>query len=563
MMNMNQWMSAQVKDRLNTLKIDLVDDERVDPLCMGRWIVQRARGHRATTDDQLLAWVLYRVWRAPHPPRVLELGAGKGTITLILSAQWTEAQFVGIEAYEGSYSLSLKNQKLNEIENRFQPLLGDIRDSALIEKTLEDGGKFDLICGAPPFMPLGSGIMPSDPQRATGRFELRGGLEDYLDTLSSCLKANRESRGVILMDGENHERSLKAIEERSELILLRLIEVSPRPNAPATYEIFELASRESWGLIDRPCPPPLIERLSLRSHTGDQWSDEYTEIRAQLGLGGYQFPKCVVPARLDSSRLHQKALADLEGAPMIARVIDNLLQGIPPQNIIVTSDEEKVLEASRLTNSASDLVIRTLIKTPCHSGSQRVLRAIEALPHQESHLNESPWVINVQGDEPLLPLESLYALIAALPYFEKRGIYIVTLAAPLPEDPHIAYLDRSLVKLCLADLCTPSKVTASRSELESWRRALYFTREATGTHQHIGVYAFHRESLGLIDHQRGRLSALEDLEQLTWLERGAEIGVVCLKQPHPKGVDTPEDLDKMRLIFRERHELNTDTNSIK
>jgi CMP-2-keto-3-deoxyoctulosonic acid synthetase len=103
----------------------------------------------------------------------------------------------------------------------------------------------------------------------------------------------------------------------------------------------------------------------------------------------------------------------------------------------------------------------------------------------------------------------------------------------------------------LASLESRLAVKKQHPQSLSWQKALYFTRQATGTHQHIGVYAFHRTAMHLLDLQRTALAKAEDLEQLTWLEHGHEIGVVCLKSGHLPGIDTAEDLKKARQLFQE------------
>ena len=549
---------------LSPYHIKLNLDERIDFLSAGRWIIQRAKGHRATSDDQLLAWMLYRTWSSPHPPTILELGAGKGTISLILSALWAQAQFIAIEAYEESHSLSKKNCTLNQIESRFKALLGDLRDPKMIQQALvyakekdrtslvaretlqerqnQDG--FDLICGAPPFMPIGSGILPHDPQRATGRFELKGGVEDYLSSMAICLSSRPNSRAIILMDGQSHQRTINAIDHWPNLVLLQITRVCPRPHLSPTYEIFELGHSAHHRTSDKQVDQIIYQRDS----EGDDWSQAYQEIREKLGIHT-PIPLVFIPARLHSTRLKNKALVDLHGAPMIARVVENLSRLMPANKLVVTSDSEDVLTAAQ--SLSPQPIHQCLITDPCHSGSQRVLRAFERYPTQP----ESPWIINVQGDEPLLPLSSLEALIEALIHFERKGIYIATLASPLPLEPsdRQATLDQqSLVKVCLGDFKGELGVSPHHPQTLSWRRALYFTRCPTGTHQHLGVYAFHQSILPLIDQERGLLAKLEDLEQITWLERGADIGVVCLIEPHPPGVDTPQDLERARAYYHHK-----------
>jgi tRNA1(Val) A37 N6-methylase TrmN6 len=293
----------------------LEGDERIDALCPGRWVVQRARGHRATTDDQLLAWAALRAVEGgamgegggrARPLRVLDLGAGKGVVTLWLSARWERAIFVGLEAFAPSHALSLKGRALNGLEGRFEPLLGDLRDPAAWEAARgaarelsrregvategeraavggqEEGVEgrargegFDIICGAPPFMPLGAGVMPADPQRAAGRFELRGGVEGYLTAAAALLAP--EGRALILMDGLGEGRLLSAAPQAG-LTPLSLTRVRPRPSAPPTYALATLARAPRER-----AEPPLYE-LSMRGEEGEGWSAEYEAARRLLGL---------------------------------------------------------------------------------------------------------------------------------------------------------------------------------------------------------------------------------------------------------------------------------------
>lgn len=551
------------KPKLSSFQIKLSHDEGLDFLSEGRWIIQRSKGHRAGSDDQILAWRLYQSWTQSTAPKVLELGAGKFTISLILSALWPQAQFVGIEAFEESYELAKKNIKLNQVEQRLFPILGDLREAEVLQSALnlnelEEG--FDLICGAPPFMPIGSGVMPKDPQRTSGRFELKGGVEAYLKAMGHCLAARSSSRAYLLMDGANHGRTLKAIEQEKSLKLIEWIEISPRPNAAIIYEVFELASAQIFNDGHTLSPRQAAFCLSQRASTGEQWSTAYQQLRVQLGLQPPSLPWVFVPARLGSTRLPEKALIDLNGQAMIARVCNHLGELIPFERLVVTSDSPKVLEAVQSHTHPSYRPRCILTDSNCDSGSQRVLQAFKSI----EALVDSDWLINVQGDEPLLPLESLEALFESLVHFWRAGIGIVTLAAPLPEStqeqPELyqqALNTSSTVKVCLAEYRHHLAVQSHDSEVLSWSKALYFTRQPTGTHQHIGVYAFHRSQLHLLKLPRGRLAQQENLEQLTWLENGAEIGVVCLKQTHPPGVDTYDDLVKVRTI------LNQLTGSVK
>jgi tRNA1(Val) A37 N6-methylase TrmN6 len=295
-------------------EVRLEGDERLDALCEGRWIIQRARGHKATTDDQLLAWACLRALNELKlnpltfgEASLLELGAGKGTVTLWLSRQLS-GPFVGLETFEQSYQLSLKNRTLNKIESCFFPLHADLRTpeswrearvslyTALTQQrghtpqapspsspsssssSEEALPRFTLICGAPPFMPLGSGVMPQDPQRAAGRFELKGGVEGYLDAVVACLDPT--GRALILVDGLGEERAIRAAQAR-ELEVLRVTRVCPRPQQPATYAILSLSLSASLSL-SLSASPPLIEVLYMREQEGEAWSEAYQQALSQL-----------------------------------------------------------------------------------------------------------------------------------------------------------------------------------------------------------------------------------------------------------------------------------------
>ena len=250
-------------------------------------------------------------------------------------------------------------------------------------------------------------------------------------------------------------------------------------------------------------------------------------------------PWVIIPARLNSRRLPRKPLLDLGGRPMIARVVEAVSTAVHHERIVVVSDAHEVLDASRHAHPAPGKTI--LIPEVCHSGSDRVRHAYLQKLQCTSHTPaQDEWIINVQGDEPLLPATSLSQLISSLPIFERQGVKIVTLAAPLPECPQNILKDSAAVKACLS---------LAQSDQPHLREALYFSRKPIGNHLHLGVYAFHSSALPLIAKPRTPLSLQEDLEQLTWMEYGARVGVVCLDAIHPPGVDTPGDLERTRQLY--------------
>ncbi|MBU0553706.1 methyltransferase domain-containing protein [Myxococcota bacterium] len=248
--------------------MELKEGERIDRLSRELRIIQRIKGHRATSDDVLLAWAGAQA--RPEARRILDLGTGKGTVALLLAHHLPSAQIIGVEAFPQSHDQALRNAALNGLSHRFEPRLGDLRDPTV----LRGEAPFDLICGAPPFMPLGAGTPPQDPQRAAGRFELHGGIEGYAATAAAWLAES--GRAALLMDGLSLDRSVAALKAAGLRVEARW-DIPPREGAPPTYRIFICARAGE--------PDGVTERVKLRPmREGAGWAPWYQAARAALAL---------------------------------------------------------------------------------------------------------------------------------------------------------------------------------------------------------------------------------------------------------------------------------------
>jgi tRNA1Val (adenine37-N6)-methyltransferase len=207
-------------------------DETLDRLTSRLNIIQKRRGHRAASDDTLLAWAAARA--CPNAVRVLDLGSGKGTVAMLLLQRLPSCRVIGLEALEVSHELAVRNVRLNALTDRWDPRLGDLRNPC----ALAGESRFDLITGSPPFMPIGSGVMPGDPQRAAGRFELRGGVRDYAKAVVGYLAQG--GKVVFLMDGLESSRA-RAVQALTAINLPpnNIIAVYPFPGRDPIYRIFE------------------------------------------------------------------------------------------------------------------------------------------------------------------------------------------------------------------------------------------------------------------------------------------------------------------------------------
>ena len=238
--------------------------ESLDDLARGLRVLQRRRGHRSATDDVLAAWCAAEAKSAAT--QVLDLGCGHGTVTLLLSALLPTAQFVSVEVQEMSHGLLCRNLRLNGLERRVCPLLADLRELSLEQR-------FDLVTGTPPFMPLGSGVLPQDPQRAAGRFELRGGIESYLIAASAHLASG--GRVSMLMDGAQDQRCRAAF-DAAGLHIHKIRVFDPRPGRRPRYRGY-IGGRE-------PAPAPVEEHHLLVREEDGRYSEAMMGLRRQVGV---------------------------------------------------------------------------------------------------------------------------------------------------------------------------------------------------------------------------------------------------------------------------------------
>jgi tRNA1Val (adenine37-N6)-methyltransferase len=241
-------------------------DETRDRLTSKLTIIQKRRGHRAASDDTILAWAAAR--SCPDAIRVLDLGSGKGTVAMLLLQRLPACRLIGIEALPENHDLAVRNAALNGLADRWEPRLGDLRDPTILAG--ED--PFDLVTGAPPFMPVGSGVMPDDVQRAAGRFELRGGVQEYVMAAAAHLAPH--GKVVLLMDGleASRTRTEQALAS-SGLFLDAVLTVRALPDRKPTYRIFTAS-----------CDPATADEgtLCMRVPGVTGFSPDYQSIRREM-----------------------------------------------------------------------------------------------------------------------------------------------------------------------------------------------------------------------------------------------------------------------------------------
>ncbi len=157
-------------------------DDAVHNRLIGDWhIYQRRGGHRTSTDDLITAWLATQIAVRPVS-RYLDLGCGIGSVMLMVAHALRPQETVGVEAQP--QSVLLARRALEELgEPSIQVRHGDLR---ALEK-LDELGRFPLVTGSPPYFPIGTGVLPADPQRRACRFEVRGGVEVYCAAAAQTL----------------------------------------------------------------------------------------------------------------------------------------------------------------------------------------------------------------------------------------------------------------------------------------------------------------------------------------------------------------------------------------
>lgn len=233
----------------------------------------------------------------------------------------------------------------------------------------------------------------------------------------------------------------------------------------------------------------------------------------------------VIPARYGSSRFPGKPLAALCGRPLVVHVLDRVRAAAVFDAVWVATDDDRIAAAVRAAGGEARLT-----RADHATGTDRVAETAAALAPDAV-------VFNVQGDEPLVALDLLRDLVAAMR--ADPALDIVTAAHRCHDadgfaSPHV-------VKVVI----------------DARGRALYFSRSGipyarTGAPsylRHIGIYGFRRASLSrFVNLQRGTLEEREGLEQLRALEHGMQIRVL-LTEHVSQGVDTPEDLKAVEKIL--------------
>ncbi|MGZ5051544.1 MAG: 3-deoxy-manno-octulosonate cytidylyltransferase [Methylobacter sp.] len=250
--------------------------------------------------------------------------------------------------------------------------------------------------------------------------------------------------------------------------------------------------------------------------------------------------KVVIPARYGSTRLPGKPLLNIAGKPMIAHVC-NRAQEADADEVIVATDDERIFQA------VSDLGFKAVMTSADHqSGTERIAEVARTCGWSDDQI-----IVNLQGDEPLIPPNYIRETAEALAEQEKAGI--ATLAARINEAEEI--FNPNSVKVVLDK--HGYALYFSRAPIP-WDRDAFSRSERTPSGKipylrHIGMYAYTVDFLNrYCSWESSALESVESLEQLRILWHGEAIKVHLVEKTPPAGVDTQEDLIRVEQVLSSR-----------
>ena len=255
----------------------------------------------------------------------------------------------------------------------------------------------------------------------------------------------------------------------------------------------------------------------------------------------------VIPARFGSTRLPGKPLVDIGGQPMVVRVAQRAARSIA-DDVIVAVDDHRVATAVEAAGFSA------VFTDPEHlSGSDRSMQVAELMGWSEDDI-----IINVQGDEPLIPVKVIDRLVEKLHAVPR--LKLATVSEPL--EHYADYTDPNVVKVVTDDFSqalyfSRASVPFARDFLAAGAATDDWTDEALAGRiwRHVGIYGFRVSGLRtFVELGPSSLEKLEMLEQLRWLQAGLKLLIVPAEEPVPGGVDTPSDLERVRAVWSDAAE---------
>ena len=238
--------------------------------------------------------------------------------------------------------------------------------------------------------------------------------------------------------------------------------------------------------------------------------------------------KVIIPARYNSTRFVGKPLVDINGKPMIIRVVEIACETLGKENVFVATDDE------RISDVIEDYGYQYIMTTDCPTGTDRVAQA--------SRLLDADIIVNVQGDEPLLDPRTIDGLVRL---FDDPSVSMATVVS---RDIGVKdYLDRNIVKVFLDE----------NQNAYDFKRDIYDS-EIGGVFRHIGFYGFQKETLFEFSSLTPSHNEVEySLEQFRALDNNIKIKAL-ITNSEQLAVDVPEDINRVVSKMKKLNKILTE-----
>jgi len=241
----------------------------------------------------------------------------------------------------------------------------------------------------------------------------------------------------------------------------------------------------------------------------------------------------IIPARLKSTRLPGKVLLNIGGKPMLQRVFE-VAKECGFDDVFIATDEEQVREVAKSFGAKV-----CITSTEHQSGTDRIAEAVVNLG-----LNDDDVVVNVQGDEPFIPVDNIQQVAELL--INKDKAVMATLCEKITSEREVfdpncvkVVFDKNKYALYFSRATIPWE--RGFSEQNKVNTAEYF--------RHVGIYSYRVSFLKEYSNiKQSPLETFESLEQLRVLWHGQKIAIDFAQEQTPVGIDTQEDLDEVRKM---------------
>ncbi len=244
--------------------------------------------------------------------------------------------------------------------------------------------------------------------------------------------------------------------------------------------------------------------------------------------------KVVIPARYASTRLPGKPLLDIAGKPMVVRVAEQVAKS-GASEIVIATDFEPIIAVAKAHNFNA-----VMTRVDHASGTDRIAEVATQLGWHDDDI-----VVNVQGDEPLIDPELINLVAKHLA--TSQDAVMATACHAIHDEANI--INPNVVKVVINAI--GNALYFSRAPIPYPRDDAY--KANIQAHRHIGIYAYR---VGFLKEYAQlavtELEQIESLEQLRVLHHGYKVGVVITENAPASGVDTQEDLDYVRSVFKDK-----------